>query len=448
MNQKKLVLDKINGFTISILLLGNYISTQIVYIRDMKNINDKIIVIVIILSLTFLFYWKYLKSKNIFYDILLFFSLICVYYLYVKFYINSFPIFLFLLLFLLIYIFYKKGIKNKNYLFLFLIFFIMMVMVNIIIFGITNGEYSIIKYKYFLIYSMLPCFYIIFVANNANLEWCKKFMWYICLFFLICSVEYYYKRNAMFGQEVMNLTINYISASFIYGSIFLYIFFEKIIFQKKNIYITLLPLLLFFMLLSGSRGPLISLLMTVAIYFIININIKNIIFAIIILVFAFFFINSNNYNLLVTKYKGFNRINYTIGDYFEGGMKMDLLSAGREVLYSKAIKDFYKKPFGIGVGTNETRGNYPHNSFLEIASQLGIIVLFIYLSIIFIWFIQFYKSEKKALFKYRIFKYLFIYILVQSLFSGSIFINPAFWIALTINGVVFCIESKKSQYQA
>lgn len=444
MNKSSKFFDKINGFIISILLVGYYISTQIIYIRDMKNINGKIIVVVIILSLTFVFYWKYLRSKNIFYDILLFFSLIFVYYLYVRFYINSLPIFLFLLLLILIFIFYKKGIKNKNYLFVFLIFFIMMVMVNIIIFGITNGEYSKIKYKYFLIYSMLPCFYIIFVANDDNLEWCKKFIWYIYLFFLICGVEYFYTHNAMFDQEVMNLTMNYINASFIFGSIFLYIFFEKIIFQKKYIYIFLLPLLLFFMLLSGARGPLIGLLMTVAIYFIINTNIKNIIFAIIILVFVSFFINSNTYNLLVGNYKGLNRIDYTIRNYFVGGMKTELLSPGRAVLYNEAIKEFYKKPFGIGVGTNEIRGNYPHNSFLEIASQLGSIALFIYLSIIFIWFIQFYKSEKKALFKYRFFKYLFLYILVQSLFSGSIFINPVFWMALTINGVIFCIEKDNS----
>lgn len=445
MNKNTLISDKINGFIISILLIGNYISTQIVYVRDMKNINNKMIMIMIILLLTIIFYWKYLRSKNIFYDILLFVSLICLYYLYAKFYINNFPIFLFVLLFLSIFIFYKKGIRNRNYLFLVLIFFIMMVMLNIIILGITNGEYSEIKYKYFLVYSLIPSFYIIAVANEDNLKWSKKFIWYICLFFLIFGVENYFKSNIEYNKEIMELSLNPISTAFIFGLIFIYIFFEKLIFQRKKFYIFLLPLLLFFMLLSGSRGPLISLLITISIFFLINFNKKAIILVIAILVFVIFFVNSDFYtNTLLNRFAGLYKINYTIREYFQGGMKIEYLSAGREYYYFKSIKEFYNWPlFGIGVGTNETFGRYAHNSFLEIASQLGIIALFIYSLIIGIWFIQFYRSEKKGFFNFMIFKYLFIYFLVQSLFSGSIFFNISFWAILAVSGAIFSIESKK-----
>jgi len=445
MNKNTLILEKINGFIISILLLGNFISKQLVYVRDMKNINNKMIMIMIILLLTFVFYLKYLRSKNIFYDILLFVSLICLYYLYAKFYINNFPIFLFVLLFLSIFICYKRGIRNRNYLFLFLIFFIMIVMLNIIILGITNGEYSEIKYKHFLIYSLIPSFYIIAVANEDNLKWSKKFIWYICLFFLIFGVENYFKSNIEYNKEIMELSLNPISTAFIFGLIFIYIFFENLIVQREKYYLFLLPLLLFFVLLSGSRGPLISLLVTILIYFLTDINKKTIIFAIVILVLVIFFINSDFYiNTLLNRFAGLYRINYTIREYFQSGMKIEYLSAGRTYYYFKAIKEFYNWPlFGIGVGTNETFGTYAHNSFLEIASQLGIIALFIYSLTIGIWFFQFYRSERKGFFNFMIFKYLFIYFLVQSLFSGSIFFNYSFWAILTVSGVVFYIESKK-----
>jgi len=55
MNHNSLFLDKINGFIISILLLGQFISMQLAEIRDMENVNDKIIMIAFILSLTFFF---------------------------------------------------------------------------------------------------------------------------------------------------------------------------------------------------------------------------------------------------------------------------------------------------------------------------------------------------------------------------------------------------------
>lgn len=449
MNQNTMILDKINGFIISILLVGTSISGQLVYVRDMQSINDKIIIIIAILSLSFIFYWKYLRSKNIFYDILIIFCLICLCYLYIKYYIDNFPIFLFVLLFLSLFIFCKQGIRNKNYLFLVLIFFIMIVMLNIIILGITNGEYSEIKYKYFFIYSLIPCFYILAVANENNLKWSKKSIWFICLFILIFGLENYFKYNIKYNKEVMKLSMDQISTACVFGMIFIYIFFEKLVFQRKKIYLFLLPLSFFFMLLSGSRGPFISLLVTMTIYFLINFNKRFLAFTIItlliILLCVIFFINSDfHVNSLENRFEGFYRINSTIKGYFRGEMGIEDLFSARMYYYSKSMKEFYNYPlFGVGVGTDENFGTYAHNSFLEIASQLGIIALIFYLLIIGIWFFQFYRSEKKGFFEFRFFKYLFIYFLVESLFSGSIFFNYPFWSTLTVSGVIFSIESKK-----
>ena len=158
MNKNSLFLDKINGFIISILLLGPYIFRQLMYIRDRESTTDTIILIIIILSAVLFFYWKDLRSKNLFYDTMFFLCIFCLYYLYVVFYINNFPIFLFVLLFLSIFISYKKGLRNRNYLFLFLIFFIMLFMLNIIIVGVKNGAYSESKIKGFLLYSVVLLF--------------------------------------------------------------------------------------------------------------------------------------------------------------------------------------------------------------------------------------------------------------------------------------------------
>ena len=125
-------------------------------------------------------------------------------------------------------------------------------------------------------------------------------------------------------------------------------------------------------------------------------------------------------------------------------MQMKYINSGHDYLYSKAIKEFCSRPiFGVGIGTDETPGAYAHNSFLEIASQLGFFALFIFTLIIGIWVFPFYRSEKKGIFKFRIFKYLFLYFLFQSLFSGSIFFNYSFWAILTLSGVIFYIKLKK-----
>lgn len=446
MNQNSLISDKINGFIISILLLGQFISTQLAYIRDRESTTDTIILIIIILSAVLFFYWKDLRSKNIFYDGMFFLCLFFLYYLFVYFFTHNFPIFLFVLFILSIYISYKKGIRNKNYLFLFFIPFIMLFMLNIIILGVTNGAYSEAKIKGFLLYSVVPSFYIIVIVNKQNLIWAKKFLWYICLFFLIVSSYNYFKYNILYTSEVLRLSINYISTSFIFGTIFLYIFFEKLMFQGEKIYLFLLPILLFFMFLTGSRGPLVSLLMTLSLYFLITFNKKNIIFAVFILVFAIFFINTDfSIDPLVNRFPGFARISYSITEYYEsGGRQIGYISSGRDYFYSKAIKEFYSRPiFGVGIGTDETAGGYAHNSFLEIASQLGFFALFIFTLIIGIWIYQFYRSEKRGIFKFRIYKYLFLYFLFQSLFSGSIFFNYPFWVILTLSGVIFYIESKE-----
>jgi len=446
MNKNSLFLDKINGFIISILILGSYIIRQLVYIKDKESTTDKIIMIIIILSVALFFYWKDLRSKNLFYDTMFFLCIFCLYYLYMDFYINNFPIFLFVLLFLSIFISYKKGIRNRNYLFLFLIFFIMLFMLNIIIVGVKNGAYSESKIKGFLLYSVVPSFYIIAIANERNLRWSKKFLWYICLFILIVGVENYFKDHILYTSEVMKLSIDYISTSFIFGAIFLYIFFEKLIFQRKKIYLFLLPIVLFFMLLTGSRGPLISLLITLSIYFLMAFNNKKkLIFAIFILVFTIFFIHTNFFINTLNRFPGFDRIYYTITEYYKSGMQIEYISSGREYHYSKAIKEFYNRPiFGVGIGTDETPGEYAHNSFLEIASQLGVFALFIFSLIIIIWVFQFYRSEKKGISCFRFFKYLFLYFLVQSLFSGSILFNYSFWAILTLSGVIFYIELKKT----
>jgi len=74
MNKNSLFLDKINGFIISILILGSYVLRQLVYIRNRESTTDTIILIIIILSVVLFFYWKDLRSKNLFYDTMFFYA--------------------------------------------------------------------------------------------------------------------------------------------------------------------------------------------------------------------------------------------------------------------------------------------------------------------------------------------------------------------------------------
>src|SRR5699024_7160960 len=122
----------------------------------------------------------------------------------------------------------------------------------------------------------------------------------------------------------------------------------------------------------------------------------------------------------------------------------DESTSQRLVLYDTALNNFYENPiFGKGIGSfsNEIgRYYYPHNIFLEVLNDFGVIgfvVLLFFLVMLLrksIWII------KQKSYQGHILVFLFQNVFIQLIFSGSYLANEQFWLLGTI---LFCFNRKK-----
>lgn len=132
---------------------------------------------------------------------------------------------------------------------------------------------------------------------------------------------------------------------------------------------------------------------------------------------------------------GLERATAFISD--DGGVDLEGGSSGRDVVYQKALEYIYQKPL-IGYGPFDFRSKtiHPHNLFLEVLLQFGIIGLIFF--IIFISFVA-YKAFKNWDIQLSWASSLLLYPVVMIMFSGS-YLHTAIFIF----GVSFILLSKKN----
>jgi len=214
----------------------------------------------------------------------------------------------------------------------------------------------------------------------------------------------------------------------------------------KIILIICLPFLFLPIFVSGSRGPLLALGFSITIYMLLtpgNVKIKiySIIFISIIIVVIY-----NTFN-----FKGLERIQ----GFFEGNWG-DENALCRLSYYSTAWKCFLDSPlFGIGTGgfsnliSYRDEKLYPHNIFLEIAAENGIIGLLIFVGFLLCTIIIAYSLLYKIKLGYEtkeiilISLSLFLFGLIASFFSGDITGNQYIWYGSVIIWGQYLANRKK-----
>lgn len=247
-------------------------------------------------------------------------------------------------------------------------------------------------------------FAIIFLLNALLFDKNQKYILYVSFwFFIIClpTALYYIsiKDKGLFlsmfiksGYYQILLGLIYFASSTLrghgYDMVFSYLILVpiilliyKIIFLKfKVIDIILVVLGVISILAVGARGPLlpiaIFLIVSVGIYFYENKKKgKTWVFFFITLAAVMLFII--NYQALLLALKNlFTKYGIQSRSLWIFINNPDDFSSGRSEIYSIIIQYIYKKPF-IGYGLAGDRvllnGGYPHNIFLEILTQFGII---------------------------------------------------------------------------
>ena len=201
----------------------------------------------------------------------------------------------------------------------------------------------------------------------------------------------------------------------------------------KVLSILLLILQTAIVFISGGRGGFILLLIStfVLIYLKLKVGfnyklfIKGLLLA---TLFMFLFFRSAPPELLEVIEKGNKRLFAYFTPY---GINFSETS-GRDIYYAKAVEVVKDRPInGYGIfGYVDRTGDYPHNLILEILLQGGIFLLFIWIVI----FTKFYKKVKYLISTdstNMIIIPLFIYPLVELLFSGSYLLSPLYWFVLS-----------------
>ncbi|MDT2966211.1 O-antigen ligase family protein [Enterococcus casseliflavus] len=236
-------------------------------------------------------------------------------------------------------------------------------------------------------------------------------------------------------SNTFSLQENIYAMGLSYSLIFFYIFLLHDFIQSRNILSFILQFPIFFFILSyGSRGAFSCIIAYLIIIFLRNIifNVKikqTIILMSILIVFALGYrkVVDFLYNFLLSQGIYSRNIESLVNGRF-------VSSDARIEIYKRLLSIFYDDPLlvrGINAEYNEV-GIYAHNIFIEILYQFGFFIGFFILMIIL------YFIAKSLYSEYEYFQYSLSIIILSVwlpylLLSGSLWINPYFWLFIGIN---------------
>ena len=194
--------------------------------------------------------------------------------------------------------------------------------------------------------------------------------------------------------------------------------------KLKKYRIILFPLFIIVALFTGSRGPIVSILITMTLYFFLNFRKLFWRFIVLLsLLISLVFITGFHNQLL--EVKTVSRVFMNVQD--GGGGKS---TSGRTILFQTSIDEIIEYPLGVGFGNWEVYSKdrstlslkklfYPHNLLLEILCEMGFVT-----SIIFILYVVFILLNTIIKLKnnvgLNILFYIFAFLLLNSMISGDL----------------------------
>lgn len=321
---------------------------------------------------------------------------------------------------------------NKNFLFITLITLILLCISIIINNDLLN---IVIPFMFYFLSRCLTGFYLVINIGDFSklLVYLAKFKWIMLLYSLLIIIVYSNLSDSYSKSSYMSISYNLLQISMvmlIFGVIF-----------KKRIYYLYHFYLVMLILIYGARGTLICLAGFYTILFILNrkkkIDIKYLIrlFICLFLVSISLISIPNILIFLESKFifsRNLSLINSeNLFDY-----------SNRLIQYSGFIKEIIKNPLIFRgllsdrflmaelYNTEVSYNLYPHNIFLEIIYQNGLILGIIILLNLFLQILLKIKVIKSK----EIEKYMFALFIpvpiINLMFSGSYLISYTFWMAL------------------
>tara|TARA_B100000900_G_scaffold415898_1_gene447761 strand:- start:2890 stop:4071 length:1182 start_codon:yes stop_codon:yes gene_type:complete len=189
----------------------------------------------------------------------------------------------------------------------------------------------------------------------------------------------------------------------------------------KKYRLFLFPLFVLAALFTGSRGPLLALMLTFLLFIVFNFR-KIFFKAIAILSIVIVLIFSSG---IIKYFQDFSTVVRIFNNFNN--------SSGRTAIYEVAVNDFLNQPLGFGLGNwhcnslNQSylstyKFQYPHNIFLEIFLELGVfvgIVFVFFLIFTFVNSLKYIKCNNKDEISILFF-YMFVYLFLNAQVSGDL----------------------------
>jgi len=213
---------------------------------------------------------------------------------------------------------------------------------------------------------------------------------------------------------------------------------------EKFVYLFFMLIMLFLTYITGSRGPFLALLISLLFYFLLvharRLDfLKGLVFFLVMSLALRFYIVIAPERILTRMFSLFSRF--------------DLSTFHRLQAFETAKNLFFDNPIK-GVGTagfgHFSILSYPHNMFLELASELGIlgvlasIILILYTAYLGIRLLRNKKASFLELNLTKAFFAIFVFALINSQVSGAIYNNIQLWFASAGIWTLYCSQLKHS----
>lgn len=211
---------------------------------------------------------------------------------------------------------------------------------------------------------------------------------------------------------------------------FLFFYFIEPKSKTKFFYFTLFALSSVLLLAWGSRGALLAILLFYFIYLLRNKNWVLLFFSLLLVILLWGFVIEIMEEVVhfVSDITGAKKIE-SILNVMSGEVELMDASSGRDALYERSLELFLQNPFGNGVGYWATdpfmSGLYPHNLFLQVASELGIIGLLLLIALVIVTVVRLIRLDRTS---FLFWAMLFSITYGRLTVSSNFWERPEFWL--------------------
>ena len=327
---------------------------------------------------------------------------------------------------------------------LFLLFFLLFFL-SYFVFP-TNNDYAYKKLTYAPFLAIIPyCGGRFLLSEERIKNFCKYCVFVVVLLMVPAFYELFFtslpSQRLRFSMYYFENATNPILFSDTFAVSILIIFvtmFEDRKFYLKKLF--LIAIFGWFVLLGGSRGSIVSLVIATGFYLFIVGKVKS--KTKLTSCFIFLVLVGIIYVLIPENLRNF--YSYSISE----AASQDTTSSVymRIVQWQEAIRNFVENPFlGIGMGNFDSIAPFPHNIILEVAAEFGILGLFIFISLCYTVVRKatvFLKNKQlsKSHMLMRLLLVLFIYTLTHAMISGHIANQTKLYICM---GTIVCLANLK-----